>query len=187
MKTTLIIGGTVLGALLLATMLLVAFAPKSVSLRSTTLIDAPKSAVMAQLRYLGNFPKWSPFKEEDPAQRHWVTGTDGAVGATFHWEGVKEKSEGSQTIVALRGDDYLQLQCNITVPFEARPTFTYTLHEKNGVTEVVQEFHSEFSAPGNAFALIFGVKGKMEATNRRGLALLQAVVEGKNAPALAVQ
>jgi hypothetical protein len=187
MKTTLIIGGAALGAVLLAAILLVILAPKSIALRTTQLIHAPKAAVMAQLRYLENFPKWSPFKEEDPTQRHWVTGTDGAVGATFHWEGVKVKSKGSQTIVTLRGDDYVQMQCDITVPFEAKPTFTYTLTEKNGITEVVQDFATEFTAPGNAFAYVFGVKGEMATTNQRGLALLQALVEGKTAPVVTMK
>ncbi len=186
MNTTLIIVGAALGAVLTTAILLILLAPKSYKLRSTQLIDAPKAAVMAQLKYMQNFSDWSPFKEEDPAQRNWVTGTDGAVGATFHWEGGNVKSKGSQTIVALRGDDYLQLQCNITVPFEAQPTFTYTLHEKNGVTELIQDFETHFKAPGNAFALVFGVKGKMSATNKRGLTLLQTLVEGKAVPVVAM-
>jgi hypothetical protein len=181
MNTTLIIVGSALGVVLLSLTLLVLMAPKTLRLRTTQLIDAPKAVVMAQLRYLQNFPDWSPFKEEDPTQKHWVTGTDGAVGATFHWEGGQVKSKGSQTIVALRGDDFLDLQCNITVPFKAQPTFTYTLHEKNGVTEVVQDFQTQFAAPGNAIALLFGLKAKMSATNKRGLTLLQAVVENKAA------
>jgi hypothetical protein len=36
------------------------------------------------VKYLSNFPKWSPFLVQDPAQKYEVKGTDGTVGAQYH-------------------------------------------------------------------------------------------------------
>ena len=184
MTKTLIVIGIVLGALLIAGVILSLVAPKRISVSNTTFINASKQHVFDQLRYMKNFPKWSPFLVQDPEQKYTVSGQDGEVGATFSWEGVKEKSKGLQRVAKLKSIDEVVIECNITVPFQSNPTFSYSLVEKDGGVEVVQHFDAEMPAPSNIFGLLLNLKEKISATNKQGLELLRQACENKKTPSL---
>jgi hypothetical protein len=173
MNTTLMIIGIAFGFLALAGIVLALVAPKHISIRSTQRVAGTKQQVFDHIRHLNNFPGWSPFLKADPQQKNWVTGNDGQVGAAFHWVGVAEKSEGKQVIVGLEGNSVVRVRCDITVPFKAQPTFVYTLTEKDGGVEVVQQFDTAMPVPANVFGMLFGLKAKMAATNQEGLVLLE--------------
>lgn len=184
MTKTLIVIGIVLGALLIAGVILSLVAPKRISVTNKQFIHASKQQVFDQLRFMKNFPKWSPFLVQDPEQKYTVSGQDGEVGATYSWEGVKEKSKGSQRVAKLKSTDEVVIECNITVPFHANPTFNYSLVEKSGGVEVVQHFDTEMPVPSNIFGLLFGLKEKISASNKQGLDLLKKVSESKKTASL---
>ena len=177
MTKVFIIIAVALGAIVVTGVILSLVAPKRISVRSTTFIKASKQQVFDQLRFMKNFPAWSPFLQQDPEQQFTVSGPDGQVGATYSWVGVKEKSKGSQQVVALRGNDAIKIQCTITEPFQANPVFDYTLVEKNDGVEVVQQFDVDMPVPANIFGMLLSLKDKMGATNQQGLALLKQVAE----------
>jgi hypothetical protein len=180
MTKTFVIIGIALGVLLLAGVILSLIAPKKISVRSTQFIKASKLQVYDQIRFMKNFPNWSPFKVQDPEQKFVISGEDGAVGATFSWEGVKEKSKGSQKVVALRSGENVRIECQITMPFQSNPSFEYNLIEKDGGVEVIQQFDTEMPVPTNVIGLLLGLKSKIAQTNQQGLTLLKEVSE-KNA------
>lgn len=177
MSKTIIIIGSILGVLLVTGVILALVAPKRISVRNSQFIMASKADVFNQLRFMKNFPSWSPFRVQDPEQKFFISGNDGQIGATFNWEGVNEKSKGSQTIIAMKENESLKMKCNITIPFEARPEFNYELSEKNGGVEVVQFFESEMPIPSNIFGMLMGLKEKISATNKHGLELLKKATE----------
>jgi hypothetical protein len=179
MTKAVIITGVALGALLVTGVILSLAAPKKIAIVSSQFIHASKQEVFDQLRYMKNFPRWSPFLKQDPDQKFAISGTDGGLGATFSWEGVKEKSKGFQKIVSLSGNSQLKIQCTITEPFQSNPTFNYTLVEKNGGIEVMQQFETDMPVPANVFGLLMGLKGEIAANNKMGLKLLQQVTEKK--------
>ncbi|XLS29688.1 SRPBCC family protein [Flavobacteriaceae bacterium M23B6Z8] len=154
---------------------------KNISISSKEYIDAPVDLVYDQIRHLNQYPEWSPFKLQDPEQKHHVTGTDGAVGATFHWEGVAEESKGSQTITELKPNKLVKVNCDITVPFEAKPQFVYKLEPKGNGTEVVLDFDIEMAFPSNIIAYLLDLRTEMSNTNEKGLELLKKVSEKKTA------
>ncbi len=166
-----------LGAVLVTGVILSLVAPKRILVKNSNIIYASKQEVFDQLRFMKNFPNWSPFRQQDPEQKFDISGTDGQIGATFNWEGVKEKSKGSQTLVSVHGNDSLKIQCNITEPFQSKPTFAYFLVEKNGGIEVVQQFETEMPLPSNIFGLLFGLKDKISTINKKGLSLLKNTTE----------
>jgi hypothetical protein len=114
---------------------------------------------------------------EDPNQKNWVSGADGQVGATFYWEGVAVKSKGAQKITALVENEHVTMQCDITAPFVARPTFEYSITEQNGEIVVTQNFSTDLGVPGNVFGMLFGLKKQMAATNELGLQMLKKSIE----------
>jgi hypothetical protein len=144
--------------------------------RSVT-VKGNKEEVFNMVRYLKNFPKWSPFLAQDPAQKYEVKGTDGSVGAQYHWNGNKGKDLGYQEIVKVDSFNFIGMKCDIQKPFTAKPTFDYTFKETPGGIEVTQDFKLKSSMGDAFFMWLFSAKPKMEKTNEQGLALLKKAVE----------
>jgi hypothetical protein len=142
-------------------------------------IQGSKEEVFDMVRYLKNFPKWSPFLAEDPTQKYEVKGQDGTVGAQYHWEGNKGKDLGCQEIVKIDTFNYVGMKCDIQKPFEAKPTFEYYFKETANGIEVKQDFKVESELVPAFFMWLFGAKASMEKTNEKGLDLMKKAVEGK--------
>jgi hypothetical protein len=150
---------------------------KTIQIVKSVTVKGKKEEVFDMVRYLSNFPKWSPFLAQDPAQKYEVKGTDGTVGAQYHWDGNKGKDLGYQELVKIDTFNFVGMKCDIQKPFVAKPTFDYTFTEtSNGIT-VTQDFKVESGLPDAFFMWLFGAKAAMEKTNQQGLDLLKKAVE----------
>ncbi len=149
----------------------------SIQIIKTVSIKGSKEEVFNMVRYLKNFPKWSPFFAQDPAQKFEVKGTDGVVGAQYHWDGNKGKDVGYQEIVRIDEYNFLGMKCDIQKPFVAKPTFDYYFTETANGIEVKQDFKVESGLVDAFFMWLFGAKVAMEKTNQQGLDLLKKAVE----------
>ena len=145
--------------------------------RSVT-VKSTKQEAFEMVRYLKNFPKWSPFLAEDPTQKYEVKGTDGQVGAQYHWNGNGGDDLGFQEIVKVDSLNFVGMQCDIQKPFVAKPTFDYRFKETANGIEITQDFKVK-SEMGDAFFMwLFKAKSGMEKTNEKGLELLKKAIEG---------
>ncbi len=150
---------------------------QNVEITKKVTIKASKQEVFDMVKYLKNFPKWSPFLAQDPTQKYEVKGTDGTVGAQYHWNGNKGKDLGYQEIQKIEELQFIGMRCDIQKPFVAQPTFDYTFTENtNGVT-VNQVFKLKSGMVDAFFMWLFGAKKAMEKTNQQGLDLLKKVLE----------
>ncbi len=140
-------------------------------------IDGTQQEVFDMVKYLGNYPKWSPFLEADPAQQYEVKGTDGQVGVQFHWEGNGGKDLGYQEIIKIDEPSFIGVRCDIQKPFEANPTFDYSFSKSADGVVVTQDFKVESGIVDAFFMWLFGAKQEMANINARGLALLKSQVE----------
>jgi hypothetical protein len=140
-------------------------------------IQGSKEEVFDMVRYLKNFPKWSPFLAQDPTQKYEVKGTDGTVGAQYHWDGNKGEDLGYQEIVKVDPYNFVGTKCDIQKPFVAKPTFEYTFKENPNGIEVTQDFKLQSGAVDAFFLWLFDAKVGMENTNQQGLDLLKKAVE----------
>jgi hypothetical protein len=150
---------------------------KSIQIVESVTIKGSKEEVFEMVKFLKNFPQWSPFLAEDPSQKYEVKGTDGAVGAQYHWVGNKGKDVGYQEIVKIEDYKFVGLQCDIQKPFVAKPTFDYSFTETADGIVVKQDFKLESGLVDAFFMWAFGAKAQMEKTNQQGLALLKKAVE----------
>lgn len=150
---------------------------KSIQIVESVTIKGSKEEVFEMVKFLKNFPKWSPFLAEDPSQKYEVKGTDGAVGAQYHWVGNKGKDVGYQEIVKIDDFKFVGMQCDIQKPFVAKPTFDYSFTETADGIVVKQDFKLESGLVDAFFMWAFGAKAQMEKTNQQGLALLKKAVE----------
>ena len=152
---------------------------KSIQIVKTVNIKGSKQEVFDMVKYLNNFPKWSPFLAEDPTQKYEVKGTDGTVGAQYHWNGNEGKDLGFQEIKRIDEGSFIGMQCDIQKPFVAKPSFDYYFTETADGIEVKQDFKVESALPDAFFMWLFGAKTGMEKMNQTGLDLLKKAVETK--------
>ena len=140
-------------------------------------IKATLQSTFDNVVYFKNFTKWSPFYEEDPQQKTQIKGTDGAVGAQFHWEGNKGKDLGYQEIKQITPLKNIKMECTIEKPFKAQPKFEYSFTKTNSGVQVVQDFYLKSGLVDSFFMWLFGAKKGMEKMNGRGMELLKLVNE----------
>lgn len=150
---------------------------KSIQIVKSVVINGSKEEAFNMVRYLNNFPKWSPFLVQDPTQKYSVKGTDGTVGAQYHWEGNKGKDLGFQEIVKIHEGTFIRMKCNIQKPFVAKPTFDYTFEDVSDGVKITQDFKLKSGLVDAFFMWLFGAKSEMENTNQQGLILLKEAVE----------
>lgn len=154
---------------------------KSIRVVTTQQIETTCEEAFDVLRNFERFPEWSPFVVTDPEQKNHVTGEVGELGSAFHWEGVAEKSEGKQTLIALQSNEYLKMECDITKPFKDQPTFEYQINETENGIEIVQTFELQCFGFSRFMMRLFGVEKQIAETNELGLARLRTLLE-KEAP-----
>lgn len=150
---------------------------KNIHIQKQVTVNGSQEEIFNMVRYLKNFPKWSPFLAADPSQKYEVKGTDGEVGAQYHWDGNGGKDLGYQEIVKIDAPRFIGMKCDIQKPFKATPTFEYTFSKHaNGMT-ITQDFKLESGTVDAFFMWLFGAKKEMETTNEKGLNLLKAAIE----------
>ncbi len=150
---------------------------KSITIQKSVEINAPVEKVFEQVVYLENFPDWSPFLEADPTQKIEVKGTDGMVGAQYHWLGNKGKDLGFQEIKEIKPQQYIRMECDIQKPFQAKPVFEYTFTQSGGGTKVTQDFALESGLIDAYFMWVFNARTDMSKMNERGMQLLKQASE----------
>jgi hypothetical protein len=145
-------------------------------IKSVTIKGSQKE-VFDMVRYLNNFPKWSPFLAVDPTQKYEVKGTDGTVGASYHWVGNGGEDVGNQTIMQIDTLNFIGMKCDIQKPFAAQPTFDYSFKETPNGIEVKQDFQLQSGLVDAFFLWAFDAAKSMEDTNQQGLDLMKKAVE----------
>ncbi len=139
-------------------------------------IKADKQKVFDMVKYLKNFPKWSPFLVQDPKQKYEVKGIDGTIGAQYHWNGNKGKDLGYQEIYTIKELEFIGMKCDIQKPFVAKPTFDYTFTKNEKGITVHQTFKLKSGIIDAFFMWLFGAKKEMEKTNQLGMELLKKAI-----------
>jgi hypothetical protein len=149
----------------------------SIQIVKSVTVKATKENAFNMVRYLNNFPKWSPFLAQDPGQKYEVKGKDGEIGAQYHWNGNGGKDLGYQEIVKMDTFRLVRMQCDIQKPFVAKPIFEYSFKETADGIEITQDFQLQSGIVDALFMWLFGAKADMEKTNQQGLDLLKVAVE----------
>ncbi|SOE21459.1 Polyketide cyclase / dehydrase and lipid transport [Spirosomataceae bacterium TFI 002] len=149
----------------------------SIQIMKEVTINADKQEVFDMVKYLMNFPKWSPFLAQDPSQKYEIKGTDGEVGVQYHWDGNGGKDLGYQEIITIEEGKYIGMSCVIQKPFVAKPTFDYTFSETGSGIKVTQDFQLKSGMVDAFFMWLFGARKAMEATNEQGMQLLKESLE----------
>ncbi|MDX2128881.1 MAG: SRPBCC family protein [Chloroherpetonaceae bacterium] len=173
------ISGLVILSFGLIIFLLSLVSPNSIVISRKIYIDAPREQVFFTVSQLNLFPKWSPFLENDPHQQYEIIGEDGKIGAHYRWVGVNETSEGIQRLTELNQNESIAFTCEITKPFESKPSFDYRFDVKGNGTLVTQTFRTQLPFPSNIISKLVSLSEKISVTNEKGLKNLKKYIEMK--------
>ncbi len=165
------------GGFALLVILLGVLAKKNYVIERSIEINAPRDTVYNQVRFFKNHPSWSPWSALDDQEKTAVTGTDGAVGATYSWDGNKEVGKGSQVVTFLSPDSMV-LEVRNLKPWEKITHAVIKMEDRGGqTTKVTYTFDRYIGFPWNAMAMLTDVDKAVGKDCERGLGNLKKICE----------
>ncbi len=153
------------------------------SIKRSTSIQAPASAIYAELVKLDNFKHVSVWDQQDSSLVYTLAGNDGTVGASTSWKGSPEISgEGKIEITGLEKDKKISHTISFTKPKKGTAASVFILDQKDtNTTEVTWDFKLNTPRPWNIFNLFFSLDKQMGGDFERGLEALKHIMEKQNA------
>lgn len=148
------------------------FAKSSYHIERSIVIDAPKAMVYDQIRLFKNFHEWSPWSKLDTSMTLTYGGTDGAVGATYSWNGNQDAGEGKQTITAL-SPDRIELLMDIVRPLQMSIPAYFNITGNAEKTTVTWAIDPKLPFPSNVWAMFTDIDNAMGTDYAHGLGFLK--------------
>jgi len=155
MKITLVI----FAVIVVAIVLLCAFAPRDFQIERDITINVPKNKVFGEIKFLKNHEQWNAWSKKDPNAKREYKGTDGAVGFISSWESdIQDLGTAEQEIIGIQDGEKFETQIRFKKPFEAKFS-SYVTTESTGEnqTKVTIGMYDKMPVPMNAISLIVNV------------------------------
>jgi len=137
----------IIGAILLTIIVIMgilgAIAPKSFQVERSIEIEAPADKIFKYLNLWEYYEKWSPWQELDPDMKIEITGTDGAEGSVYSWEGTEKVGKGKMTKTKVEANQLVEYNLHFMTPFESH-----------------NEGYMSMQPSGNGYKVSWGMKGK---------------------------
>ena len=157
--------------------IVVAMQPSDFRITRTGTINAPASAVFAQVNDLHKWDPWSPWAKLDPDAKNTFEGSASGVGAIMRWVGNNKVGQGSMTIMESRPDEFLSFKLEFLKPFKATNTSEFNFSSENDQTTVTWSMYGKNNFMGKAIGLIMSCEKMVGGQFEKGLAALKSVVE----------
>ena len=151
--------------------------PSDFCVTRTDTINAPASAVFAQVNDLQKWDAWSPWAKLYPEARNSFEGPASGIGAIMRWAGNNKVGEGSMTIIESRPNEFIRFKLEFLKPFAATNTAEFTFNFNNHQTTVTWGMYGENDFKGKAIGLIMNCDKMVGGQFEKGLAALKSVAE----------
>lgn len=149
-----------------------------ITLEESIEIDAPASAVFAEIIDFESWGNWSAWNKMDPNMEQSYEGEKGKVGFKNSWKSSNQNvGVGSQEIVELEDNKYMKSKMKFE-GFDADNFASFTLTENDGKTKVVWDFDGG-ETPFMARFFNALIKPAIRESYKNSLADLKRVVESK--------
>jgi hypothetical protein len=170
-----------LGLLAAVVVLLVVIAlrPDTFRIERSATIDAPPSAVFAQVNDFHRWEAWNPWQKVDPAAKNTYSGAAAGPGASFAWQGNKDVGEGRMTIVESHPDDLVKIKLEFLKPFAATNTADFTFVPAGNKTTVTWAMFGDSPFISKAMGLFMDMDKMVGDQFEKGLADLKSIVEAR--------
>lgn len=154
-----------------------AIQPSDFRIIRTGTINAPASAVFAQVNDLQKWDAWSPWAKLDPEAINSFEGPASGTGAIMRWAGNNKVGVGSMTIMESRPDEFISFKLEFLKPFAATNTAEFTFNSEDNQTTVTWSMYGKNNFKGKAIGLIMNCEKMVGGQFEKGLAALKSVVE----------
>ena len=155
-----------------------AVSPSELQVEKTEIINAPASAVMANVVCLDKWPTWSAWQKMDPEMKNEYSENPCGAGAWNSWDG-PNSGKGKQTIDEVNGEEAIKMSL-VFEGFDGTNYANWKFEEEDGVTTVTWTFEGA-SSPFMMRPMNVVMKGVLEESYQTGLAALKEVSEANPA------
>lgn len=170
----------ILLGLLVAIVLFLGYAatrPDTFHVERSASIAAPPAAIYPHLAGFRQWPAWSPWEKLDPAMRREFGGTEGAVGATYAWEGNSKVGKGRMTLMDAEPPSKLAIRLDFVEPFASTSTTTFTLAPEGDGTRVTWSMDGDQNFLAKVMCIFINMDKLVGGDFEKGLASLRQVSE----------
>jgi uncharacterized protein YndB with AHSA1/START domain len=180
MLRKILIGVLALIVLLVATVVILAFAVKTdLKVEREVTINRPKAEVFDYVKKLKNQNSWGPWHKKDPAMKQEFKGEDGFPGFVSSWK--SENSEigaGEQEIKKVAEGERLDTELRFKEPFESTAdAYVITEAASPESTKVKWGFSSTMPRPFNVMCLVIDMDKAAGKDFEDGLSNLKRILE----------
>jgi hypothetical protein len=167
----------VIAGLAVVVLLLGLFSKRSYHIERSIMIDAPRSLVVEQVRYLRNFAKWSPWNGLDPDMQVSFGGVDGQAGGYYSWVGNEDVGSG-RMLIKSADDRRVDLEIRFDSPWKSVAPSFFQIDSVDGKVLVRWGFDMHIGFPWNGLAALTDVNTGVGKDFERGLSNLLKVCDG---------
>lgn len=160
-------------------LVLVALQPAAFRYERSAYMEAPPTAVFAQVNDLHQWDRWSPWAKKDPNMEKGYAGADAGVGAVYTWSGNNEIGEGKLTITESVPNERIRVLLEFVRPFKGRNNAEFTFVEKDGGTVVTWAMFGENNFVAKGMGLFMNMDKMIGNDFEQGLADMKALAENK--------
>lgn len=111
-------------------LILALFIKKEYHVEREIIVHQPQQTVFDYIRFLKNQEHYSKWVMMDPNMKKTYTGTDGAVGFIYAWDGNKAAGKGAQEIIKINEGEGIDVEVRFIKPFAGTaftPITTYAV------------------------------------------------------------
>lgn len=145
------------------------FTPKAYTLQHEVVVNKPRQHVFDYVRMLKNQNEFSEWYRLDTKSKTAVTGTDGAVGATYTWDSEKIGS-GEMETKAIKEGESIDYELRFIKPFEGRADQKLTFEPASeSQTKIKSVFNGSMPYPMNVMRWFMSMESTIGKNIHTGL------------------
>ncbi|WP_153822957.1 SRPBCC family protein [Polyangium spumosum] len=177
MKKIAIRVGIGLGAVIVVLLVLILLQPSTYRVERHATVAAPVDVVFDQVEDFRKWGPWLPWAKLDPQMKTTFGGTQGAVGATYAWEGNDDVGSGRMTVTAIKPNERIDIELAFIEPFASKADNGFTVEAAGQETKITWFMAGTNDFMGKAFCLFMDMDAMIGKDFEKGLADLKRVAE----------
>ena len=140
-------------------------------------IAVPRETLFARIANLRAWSEWSPWEDLDLNLEKDYTGTDGAVGSSYRWQGNRKAGQGKMTISDVDAPERVTTDLQFVKPFKSRSMTEFTLTSDGAGTTVTWTMTGNHTWMSRVMGLFMSMDRMVGRDFEKGLEKLKAVSE----------
>ena len=183
MKKVLLGIASVLALAIVVVLAVAATKPSTFRIERSAQVNAPATAVYANLEDFHRWKAWSPWEGLDPNLKRDYSGKERGEGAVYSWQGNPDVGSGRMTVVEAKPDRQVNIRLEFFEPFAADNRTIFKLEPSSGSTQVNWAMEGSNNFMGKLMSVFMDMDSMVGKDFERGLDNLKRVSESGEAAA----